>query len=146
MSAAICVASPQGRLGHANPELTLRVYAHALREEETDLSFLDFGSTKRHPRGTEHLEVAENQNAPDLSGRGHSVLLEHETRFEFIDCIAIDTASLRANSSNALHLLPRRLWLLRITRSSLAIRPHVGNVLRSLNSLMFTGFYVRRGA
>ena len=24
--------------------------------------------------------------------------------------------------------------------------PHVGNVLRSLNSLMFTGFYVRRGA
>jgi hypothetical protein len=58
--------------------------AHALEEEEeeTDLSFLDFGSTKRHPRGTEHLEVAENQNAPDLSGRGHSVLLEHETRFE----------------------------------------------------------------
>ena len=43
------------QLGHANPELTLRVYAHALREEETDLSFLDFGATddsgglKRHP-------------------------------------------------------------------------------------------------
>ena len=70
------------QLGHANPELTLRVYAHALREEETDLSFLDFDSTKRHPRGTEHLEVAENQNAPDLSGRGHSVFMEHETRFE----------------------------------------------------------------
>jgi hypothetical protein len=27
-----------------------------------------------------------------------------------------------------------------------AAPPHVGNVLRSLNSLMFTGFYVRRGA
>jgi hypothetical protein len=40
------------QLGHANPELTLRVYAHALREEETDLSFLDFGGTRRHPRGT----------------------------------------------------------------------------------------------
>jgi hypothetical protein len=40
------------QLGHANPELTLRVYAHALREEESDLSFLDFGGTKRHPRGT----------------------------------------------------------------------------------------------
>jgi hypothetical protein len=40
------------QLGHANPELTLRVYAHALREEETDLGFLDFGGTKRHPRGT----------------------------------------------------------------------------------------------
>jgi integrase len=40
------------QLGHANPELTLRVYAHALQEEETDLSFLDFGGTRRHPRGT----------------------------------------------------------------------------------------------
>ncbi len=45
-------------------------------------------------------------------------LRARETRFELIACIAIDTASLRANSSNALHLLPRRrLWLLlRITR------------------------------
>ncbi len=40
------------QLGHASPELTLRVYAHAMREEEADLSFLDFGGTKRHPRGT----------------------------------------------------------------------------------------------
>ncbi len=40
------------QLGHANPELTLRVYAHALREEEEDLSFLDFGDTRRHPGGT----------------------------------------------------------------------------------------------
>ena len=37
----------------ANPALTLRVYAHALREEEQDLSFRDFGGTKRHPRGTD---------------------------------------------------------------------------------------------
>jgi len=50
------------QLGHANPELTLRVYAHALREEETDLSFLDFdGGAKRHPRGT---RVRRNENAP----------------------------------------------------------------------------------
>ena len=41
-----------GQLGHSTAELTLRVYAHALREEETDLSFLDFGGTRRHPRGT----------------------------------------------------------------------------------------------
>jgi integrase len=34
--------------GHSDPALTLRVYSHALREEETDLSFLDFGGTKRH--------------------------------------------------------------------------------------------------
>ena len=50
--------------------------------EETDLGFLDFGGTKRHPRGTEQKAVVANENAPDLNGRGHSVLLEHETRFE----------------------------------------------------------------
>ena len=31
------------QLGHADPALTLRVYAHAIREEEHDLSFADFG-------------------------------------------------------------------------------------------------------
>ena len=46
------------QLGHANPELTLRVYAHALREEETDLSFLDFSGTKRHPRGSQRKAAA----------------------------------------------------------------------------------------
>jgi len=30
-------------LGHADPVLTLRVYAHAMREEERDLSFAEFG-------------------------------------------------------------------------------------------------------
>ncbi|MAJ61817.1 MAG: hypothetical protein CBC48_18960 [bacterium TMED88] len=53
------------QLGHASPEFTLRVYAHALREEETDLSFLDFGGTKRHPRGTEPIRaVAANRSRP----------------------------------------------------------------------------------
>jgi integrase len=46
------------QLGHSDPALTLRVYAHALREEETDLSFLDFDGTKRHARGTERRAVA----------------------------------------------------------------------------------------
>jgi hypothetical protein len=32
--------------------LTLRVYVHSLREEESDLSFLDFGGVERHPRCT----------------------------------------------------------------------------------------------
>jgi integrase len=31
------------QLGHASPMLTLRTYAHAIREEEADLSFADFG-------------------------------------------------------------------------------------------------------
>ncbi len=35
------------QLGHANPELTLRTYAHVLREEESDLSFAEFDSPGR---------------------------------------------------------------------------------------------------
>jgi len=32
------------QLGHSDPALTLRVYAHALRSTEADLAFVDFGS------------------------------------------------------------------------------------------------------
>lgn len=35
------------QLGHADPALTLRVYAHAIREEEPGLSFADFGGSER---------------------------------------------------------------------------------------------------
>ncbi|MGB0622128.1 MAG: tyrosine-type recombinase/integrase [Myxococcota bacterium] len=35
------------QLGHTDPAFTLRVYALALREEETDLSFADFGGPGR---------------------------------------------------------------------------------------------------
>ena len=35
------------QLGHADPALTLRVYAHAMREEEVDLSFAGFDVAKR---------------------------------------------------------------------------------------------------
>ena len=35
------------QLGHADPALTLRVYAHAMREEEPDLSFAEFGGQQR---------------------------------------------------------------------------------------------------
>ncbi len=34
-------------MGHADPAFTLRVYAHAMTIEETDLSFADFGDPKR---------------------------------------------------------------------------------------------------
>jgi len=34
-------------LGHADPVLTLRVYAHAMRQEESDLSFATCGALKR---------------------------------------------------------------------------------------------------
>ena len=36
------------QLGHADPALTLRVYAHAMKEEERDLSFAEFGGTQGH--------------------------------------------------------------------------------------------------
>ena len=50
------------QLGYSNPELTLRVYAHAMPAEDVDLSFLDFGGTKRHPRGTKAVRaVAPNR-------------------------------------------------------------------------------------
>jgi hypothetical protein len=35
------------QLGHADPSLTLRVYAHAMPSDETDLSFADFGVSMR---------------------------------------------------------------------------------------------------
>jgi len=70
------------QLGHSNPELTLRVYAHALREEETDLSFLDFGGTKRHPRGTKQLAAAGTKTPRHTTPRRGKVFLEHETGFE----------------------------------------------------------------
>ncbi len=68
--------------GGANPELTLRVYPHAMREEETDLSFLDFGSTKRHPRGTKRVATAGTKTPRHATPRRGLVFLEHETGFE----------------------------------------------------------------
>jgi integrase len=57
------------QLGHTSPELTLRVYAHALREEEQDLSFLDFDGTRRHPRGTRAIPLLVGCKAPAATMR-----------------------------------------------------------------------------
>ena len=70
------------QLGHSNPELTLRVYAHAMREEETDLSFLDFGGTRRHPRGTERRAVRHTRKPLRVTPRRGSRILERETGLE----------------------------------------------------------------
>ncbi len=51
------------QLGHADPALTLRVYAHAMAEEEHDLSFAEFGGPGRPytaPRVNEESEEARN--------------------------------------------------------------------------------------
>lgn len=52
-------------LGHADPSLTLRVYAHALREEESDLSFADFGGFRR-PQAAP--ETADTLDTDELEG------------------------------------------------------------------------------
>ena len=48
-------------IGHADPAFTLRVSAHALRKEKTDLSFADFGGSRwQWP----NLRTAPNKTPP----------------------------------------------------------------------------------
>jgi hypothetical protein len=73
------------QLGHSSPMLTLKTYAHAIREEEMDLSFADFevrdGSERLYPAPGSATEGG-HENAPDLTGRGRLGFLEHETGLE----------------------------------------------------------------
>jgi hypothetical protein len=52
-----------------------------LPQEETDLSFADFGGSKRLYPAPSDLSDAPNKNAPGLSDRGQWKNLEHETGF-----------------------------------------------------------------
>ena len=82
------------QLGHANPELTLRTYAHVLQHEETDLSFADFAqgdipsaresatrlnAPQAHPRPAGETT---NENAPAATQRGRIGFMERETGVE----------------------------------------------------------------
>ena len=73
------------QLGHANPELTLRVYGHAIRSREEDLSFAEFapGDSPRRPY-TAPLAEPNSLAGEDaeLTSRDHSGKLEHETGLE----------------------------------------------------------------
>ncbi len=74
------------QLGHSNPELTLRVYAHALPVEEQDLAFADFsgaksGAKRLYPAPTEGGNLS-NEIAPGASDRGRYGILERETGLE----------------------------------------------------------------
>ena len=71
-----------GQLGHSNPELTLRQYAHMLPQEETDLSFADFGGSKRQYTAVAGSPDAPNKNTPGLNDRGHWEKMERETGIE----------------------------------------------------------------
>ena len=54
------------QLGHSDPALTLRVYAHAMPEEETDLSFAEFGGSERlYPAPAADEDSAESANSPE---------------------------------------------------------------------------------
>jgi hypothetical protein len=61
--------------------LTLRIYAHAIREEEADLSFAEFGAG-RHQTAPDDESVAPNEDAPAVTQRGRLGILERETGFE----------------------------------------------------------------
>ncbi len=51
------------QLGHADPALTLRAYAHAMREAESDLSFAEFGGSERlHTAPPSTSEAAQTRN------------------------------------------------------------------------------------
>ena len=65
------------QLGHANPELTLRVYAHALPAEPGDLGFADFDGPGR-PYTAPALSDAQEHERPD----GALDSLERETGLE----------------------------------------------------------------
>jgi hypothetical protein len=74
------------QLGHANPELTLRTYAHVLPDREEDLSFADFvdvsGAPDRPQAAPQSHTASETQSAPDLTRQERSRILERETGFE----------------------------------------------------------------
>ncbi len=57
-------------LGHADPTMTLRVYAHAMPEDETDLSFADLDGDKRRNTATAELgEVLKERNYAESMAR-----------------------------------------------------------------------------
>ena len=61
------------QLGHAGPALTLRVYAHAIQDEEPDLSFADFSGSERlyaSPSVTGEFEQAPNHLENLVGPRG----------------------------------------------------------------------------
>ncbi len=59
-----------------------RSWHRVRREEETDLGFLDFGGTRRHPRGTRFRAATVTRKPLRATPRRGSRNLEHETGLE----------------------------------------------------------------
>jgi len=70
------------QLGHANPELTLRTYTHVMPDEESDVSFADFGGAKRLYPAPSDNEAREGSGESDVSNQDKKGKLERETGFE----------------------------------------------------------------
>ena len=70
------------QLGHANPELTLRVYAHALPTEAADLGFADFDGPGRPYTAPVAEALDQRERAAGSSARRPSGFLERETGLE----------------------------------------------------------------
>ena len=70
------------QLGHADPAFTLRVYAHAMRDEESDLSFAEFDGSKRLYPAPGDGRPTQNKNALGLTSRGRYQNVERETGLE----------------------------------------------------------------
>ena len=63
------------QLGHADASTTLNHYAHAMREDDQDLSFAELDGAKRHNTTLADYEILEN-------GGNYAKSLERETGFE----------------------------------------------------------------
>jgi len=70
------------QLGHANPELTLRVYAHALPVEGGDMDFADFGRRSGSKWDDERISDLAGRLYPSPSFGAVRLSMERETGFE----------------------------------------------------------------
>jgi len=70
------------QLGHADPSLTMRVYAHALPSEAGDLAFVDFGATEAFPGGSERLYPALGRYRENSELRNSAESLARREGFE----------------------------------------------------------------
>ena len=69
------------QLGHADPAFTLRVYAHVLQEEKTDLSFAEFeGPGRPYTAPLGESDFDESRNYADYVARREGFASERSSR------------------------------------------------------------------
>ena len=79
-SGIVC-AGLRTQLGHADPALTLRVYAHALKGEERDLSFAEFGPGRPYTApGDTDSDRAITQPRENFGGPPGTRTLDHRVK------------------------------------------------------------------